>query len=194
MSFFFRMASRRSRTQDVDLFGHRPKRRRSRIESALLASDRETLADRLARCHIVRKLIPKGYGYMLPPESAFVFEEARCCFIDGTFVATILLCQAFIEHTLQSYFAGRCDGHLATAGLAKMSRHLRRHNLLHEFLLGKIDKLREIRNSFMHLQPRESPNRITRRSVERIQEPHKLLSQDAEFALALMYEVAFTRL
>lgn len=130
---------------------------------------------------------------MLPPETAFVFEEARCCFIDGTFVATILLSQAFIEHTLQSYFRARGDGHLARAGLARMCKYLESHNVLHEFLLGKITKLREIRNSLMHLQGPAAPNTISNRAYERTQAPHQLLKQDAEFALALMFEVAFTR-
>lgn len=181
-------------SREKDLFGYTKKTRRPRLEAAILRHDRETLDGRVQRLRHLQTIFPKGYGFLSSLETAFLFDEAKMSYINGQFIATILLAQAHIEHGLQSYVAQRGESRLASAGLAKITKFLRRHNLVHTFLLDRIDRLRKIRNPFTHLPDWDSPHTLTRRAAQRQHDWSATLRDDAEFSLALMYEMAVTRL
>jgi hypothetical protein len=159
----------------------------------MLKYDRETLPARLDRLRHLQTIFPKGYSFLSALETAFVFDEAKMTYINGEFIATILLAQAHIEHRLQGYVASRGGCRLAKAGLARITEFLRTHDFLHVFLLDRIDRLRKIRNPFTHLQDSDYPYSLTRRSLERHNDWAETLREDAEFALTLMYEIAVTR-
>ena len=115
-------------------------------------------------------------------------------YINGLFVSIILLAQAHIEHFLQGYVASRGEDQLAKRGLAQITKFLRSKNLLHEFLLDRIDRLRRLRNPFSHLQDWNYPESLSRRAFAHNHDFEATLQTDAEFALALMYEVAVSRI
>jgi hypothetical protein len=177
-----------------DLFGYTKKTRRPRLEAAIFKHDRETLAGRIERLRHLQTIFPKGYGFLSSLETAFVFDEAKMSYINGQFIGTILLAQAHIEHGLQGYVAHRGETRLARSGLAQITKFLRKHNLLHTFLLDRIDRVRKIRNPFTHLAEVDSPHRLTHRAAERQHDWSATLQDDAEFSLSLMYEMAVTRL
>jgi hypothetical protein len=156
--------------------------------------DKRTFSNRLLRLDYVTKIFPRGLMYMLPPESAFVFEEAKMSFINGQFVSTILLSQAFIEHMFQNYVQSIGNKSLAKSGLAAITRFLRKGNIVHPFLLDKIDQLRLIRNPFTHLPAPGSPHSISQRAFQKQQDPYHALATDAAAALGLMYQIAITKI
>ncbi len=182
------------RTSDKDLFGHARKRRPTRLRSILNGFDRRTFDQRLARLAHLQTIFPKGYSFLLPPETSFVFDEAKMAFINGQFISTILLAQAFIEHIFQCKIAARGDTKIAEAGLAAMTKYLAKHELLHEFLVKKVDELRKIRNPFVHLQNNLSSKGVFNRIVKEQKSPEQLLEEDAQRALALMCQIATTRI
>jgi len=182
------------KTREKDLFGYAKKTRRSRLESALLKNDKESLAARLDRLRHLQTIFPKGYGFLSSVETAYVFNEAKMTYLNGQFVATVLLAQAHIEHCLQGYVASRGEDRLAKSGLAQIAKFLSSKNLLHEFLLERIDRLRKLRNPFSHLQGFDYPDSLSKRAVAHKYDFNATLRHDAEFALALMYEVAVTRM
>src|SRR5918993_2895547 len=89
-----------------DLFGRKAKPRRPTYEAALERLDRTTLSERAARARWISRNIPKG-GMLLPAESLFVFTEARSAFVDGYFIATLVLASAFAEHWMSGVLTGR---------------------------------------------------------------------------------------
>jgi hypothetical protein len=91
------------KTREKDLFGYIKNTRRPRLETAVLKHDRETLDARLERLRHLQTIFPRGYGFLSGVETALVFDEAKMAYINGLFVATILLSQAHIEHALQGY-------------------------------------------------------------------------------------------
>ena len=182
------------RTSDKDLFGRARKRRPTRLRSILNGFDRRTFDQRLARLAHLQTIFPKGYSFLLPPETSFVFDEAKMAFINGQFISTILLAQAFIEHIFQCKIAARGDTKIAEAGLAAMTKYLAKHEILHEFLVKKVDELRKIRNPFVHLQNNLSSKGVFNRIVKEQKSPEQLLEEAAQRALALMYQIATTRI
>ena len=182
------------KTFEKDLFGYVKKTRRSRLESALIKNDRETLSARLDRLRHLQSIFPQGYGFLSGVETAYIFDEAKMTYLNGQFVAAILLAQAHIEHRLQGYVAGRGENQIAKSGLAKITKYLRSNNLLHKFLLDRIDRLRKMRNPFSHLQDFDYPDSLSKRAIAYKYNFSETLRHDAEFALALMYEVAVTRM
>ena len=65
------------------LFGQQlTKSHTNRLEGVMRRYDKRTFSNRLLRLEHVTKIFPRGLMHMLPPESAFVFEEAKMSFIN----------------------------------------------------------------------------------------------------------------
>lgn len=155
--------------------------------------DKRTFQERLERLQHLQTIFPKGYGFLLPAESAFVLSEVKMCFINGQFIATIMLAQAFIEHTLQASLVRMGHPRVAGRSLSEITKWFRRNRPQHDYLMGKIDKLRGFRNPFSHLRPFDDPDTIGQRMLKSKQPPEVIIEKAARDALALMYQVAITR-
>jgi hypothetical protein len=119
-----------------------------------------------------------------------VFAEAKQCFVDGHYVATLLLALAFIEHVLMDALTARqLDGKGGTFAVA--IKRARVHKLFPDKLLSRVDALREIRNPFAHRRPPYHKHRFDNRFKDRGEHPDAILEEDAKEALNVMY--AFLR-
>jgi len=179
-----------SRQIAKDLFGKPLRHRRPRFERALERVERATLPARAERIRWLERVIPRNRAYAMPLETYYVFEEARSSFVYGCFVASTLLSAAFVEHWLGTRLA-QC-GHTKEAerGLAAIVECCRCHDILIPVLVDRIDRLRVIRNPFVHLKSFDHPHTLGRRSVSLRAHPEQLLEQDAKESLITMYTVA----
>ena len=173
----------------VDLFGRPIPVRRSRSQIELERYDRETMTGRIARLNYVKRVHPAG-GFGMPIESVMVFTEAKMAFVDGLFVSVLLLCSSFIEHVLGSMLEARSYRKEAKAGLAAQIACARKNGVLDEYLLEKADRLREVRNPFVHLKPFDHEHGIHRRMMRARQDPYDILETDARTALSITYAFA----
>jgi hypothetical protein len=133
---------------------------------------------------------PKNVGYLLPVETALVFEEAASCFIYGHFIATILLATSFVEHWLTGSLRSRGYSRQASQGLAAAIKFARAKNLADPIVLDKADQLRVIRNPFVHLKDFDHEQTVTQRTLEHKTDPWTLSENDAREALIAMYGIA----
>ena len=172
-----------------DLFGKPIRERRPRYEAALERVDRASVAERAARVRWVAKTIPRNIFMAMPFETATVFQEAKSTFIAGHFVATVVLAAAFVEHWFASNLIGLGFTKEAAKGLAASVTCARQHNLVPSVLLDKADRLRQIRNPFVHLKSFEHEHNLTRRAFSVGKLPHELLERDAKESLNLIYAV-----
>jgi hypothetical protein len=127
----------------------------------------------------------------LPLETSLIFEEAKSSFVYGNYVAAIVLASAFVEH----WFSANLDSlgyHTeASKGLAAAIRCARANALVDPFILEKADRLRMIRNPFMHLKSIDHEHIISQRMAKARQfQVWRLLETDAKEALEAMYGVA----
>lgn len=178
------------RPKQKDLFGKPIPRRKSRQQIVLEKYDRETLDERIDRLKWVEKIFPKGYGFLMPPETSFIFNEAKMSFINGAFVATLLLVSAFVEHWLGIHIESKGFHKEAQKGLSAIIGCARTNNLVHGSLLEKADHLREIRNPFVHLKPYTHKHRVTQRALDKRANPLTIMEKDAKDALSIMYTIA----
>ncbi len=134
--------------------------------------------------------MPKHYGFLMPLETAVVFEEAKSTFVYGNFVATVVLAAAFVEHWFVASLASRGYEKEASRGLAACIKFARDHSLVDGLVLDKADQLRLIRNPFVHLKSYDHQHNIGQRAWRYKIDPWALLENDAKEALIAMYGVA----
>jgi hypothetical protein len=145
------------------------------------------------RAGYLRSVYPRGYGFMLPPESVYVLHEAGNAFIYGQYVATVMLSQAFMEHILQIHLQNRNATAIARKGLGAIVKYMREREPRHKFVIEKVDAVRRFRNPFTHLRDSDDPDTLMQRVRVTATNPDKVLEDEAKKALAVMYQVAMTR-
>jgi len=140
---------------EKNLFGESVKKKKikSRLEGSLEKYDKETFDERLERLQFLNKIFPKEFGILADPETVYVFGEAKMTFVNGEYISTILLSQAFIERKLQLHYQSLGLVHIANRGLKAIIAHAKKNNILHEYLIDRIDVLRKRRNPFSHVKP-----------------------------------------
>lgn len=127
---------------------------------------------------------PSAYGGRT--ETMQLLHEARETFVDGHFVAALLLAVFFIEHSLVE----ELQLHGLASGGVKLDTALslaREHNLFPEDWLRRLDRLRLLRNPFAHRKNELHEHSMGARFRTLGKHPQKMLQEDAEDALDLMY-------
>jgi len=187
---------------DKDLFGQNvvQKKRKSKFEVALKKTDNESFEDRLNRLKYLNNIFPGDLFFGADPETVFIFNEAKMTFINGEFIATILLTHAFIERVLQSHYESIGLEKIAKRGFKAMLAHAKKNELLHPYLIDKFDLLRKKRNPLTHLKTFENEHTLSQRILNRIKKgeqyihPILMLEEDAKEAMSLMYTLLTTKL
>ncbi|WJJ96582.1 hypothetical protein [Algibacter luteus] len=187
---------------EKNLFGEsvKKKKRKSRLESSLEKYDKDTFEERLERLKFLNKIFPKEFGILADPETVYVFGEAKMAFVNGEFISTILLSQAFIERKLQLHYQSLGLDIIAKRGLKAIVTHAKKNNILHEYLIERIDVLRKRRNPFSHVKPTDHEFNLTQRmmtdlkSDKRYRQPFEIMTDDAKEAISLMYTIFITEL
>jgi hypothetical protein len=180
--------------KDKDLFGKPVRQRRNRFNIALEKYDKENFDERLTRLKWINSIFPKGYIYLLPPETAFIFDEAKMTFINGEYIATLFLTSAFIEHILSIHLQSKGFSKEAQKGLGAILECAKTNKLTHDFILEKADYLRAIRNPFAHLKSPDHSFNLTERAIKALSNPLSIIEKDAKEAISIMYTFAVTPL
>jgi hypothetical protein len=174
-----------------DLFGNPVRHQRPRYEAALERRDRKTLPERAARVRWLSGVIPKNLKLGMPLETGLVLNEARASFVYGNYVGVMVLAASFIEHWFVASLSERGYQKETSRGLAAAIQCARVNGLVNPLILDKADRLRLIRNPFVHLKEFDHQHAIGQRmSKTRIFDIRALLESDAKEALIAMYGVA----
>ena len=179
---------------EKNLFGEKLKKRPGYFEKILHKYDRDSFSSRLDRFKWLYDIFPPNKGFMMSYEMAFVFDEAKMCFMNGEYISTILLANSFIEHWLGSYLLGKGFERAAQKGTKAIIDCLRENQLLHVYLIDRIDKIRRKRNPFVHLKPYNHKENLSQRVFINMKPPEDILEDDAKEAISLMYQIAISYL
>jgi hypothetical protein len=177
-------------SDDRDLFGRKIKRRKSPLEYGLAKHDASSFEERLVRLKWLTTVIPTNVTYMMPSDTFYVFGEVKNAFVAGAYVATVLLCTSFIEHWLSTLLAAKGFEKESRSGLKTIVKCLRKQKIGNDYLIENVDKLRRLRNPFVHLKPFDHAENLSQRSYRQAKHPVVLLEEDAKLAISLMYAVA----
>lgn len=159
------------------------------VETYLAEVDKETIKARSANLSYVISIASES-GLMIPHESFLVLTEARDAFVNGLYVATIMLAQALIEHRLQIFMNTIGEHKAANRGVNAILKRLQVIRPQHAFIMERVDRMRAFRNPFTHLKPFEHEHTIGQVSLRTRQHPNEVLYHRAKEALALMYTIA----
>ncbi|HKJ81128.1 MAG TPA: hypothetical protein VJ954_03845 [Ignavibacteriaceae bacterium] len=177
---------------EKDLFGYTKRPRKRKLESALQKMDSQSFSSRLERLQYLNKIIPKNLGFVFSVEMHYLLSEAINCLINGQCVATILLSQSFIEHWLEDKIEQEKVKKQGKKNLATIVKAMKENNTIQIGLLDKIDRLRKIRNPFVHFKPNEKEFNIVNMSYFNNQTPEDFLYKEAKNAISLLYQVSIT--
>ncbi len=174
-----------------DLFGKPVRQKRPRYEASLERGERKTLPARATRVRWLSGIIPKNLMTLMPLETNLVFKEAKASFVYGNYVAAVVLAASFIEHWFIASLSERGYQKEASRGLAAAIKCARANGLVNPLILDKADRLRLIRNPFVHLKEFEHQHAIGQRMAKTgTFDILALLESDAKEALIAMYGVA----
>lgn len=173
-----------------DLFGKAIRQRRPKYEAALERAEKGSRPARAARVRWLSEIIPRNSAFGMPAETFYVFEEAKASFVYGNFVAAVVLAAAFVEHWFVAGLQAHGYEKEASRGLSACIKVARSNDLVNSILLDKIDRLRLIRNPFVHLKSFDHEHTIGQRSYKQKTLPEALLESDAQEALIAMYGTA----
>lgn len=156
------------------------------LKRVLEGTDESTRAVRVKRL----KFIQEEFG---PPADMLLIggmpamlalHEMNHSFVVGNFMATILLAQVFIEHTLGGSFIMAGDDDTATGGFAKLIKEAVSDGSITSVLGEKLHELRRMRNPYTHPNPGLTPRGHMGRMVEqKLYDPEELAEKDARTAL-----------
>ena len=179
----------------MDLFGKEvvKRKRKTRIQSRLESMDKNTLNERIERSKYLNKIIPPNIGFIYSPEMHYLLKEANLSFINGQFVATLLLSQSFIEHWLEGRIDKNTIKKYGKPSLDNTLKAIKEKNTIHISLLNKIDKLRKIRNPFVHYKNPDYEFNIMKMSYSEKTKPDDYLYNEAKNAISLVYQICITK-
>jgi hypothetical protein len=166
-----------------DLFGNAITSAADAQEWYLKNKDQDSLAGRIKRLKHLHKLNPDGMSIAADYETAAGYVEMQWCFIEVFYLSTILLSQSLIEKILHDRFNKMGEEKTGKKGLSAMLKHIRTERLLDEFLVNKIDHIRQIRNPITHLKEMGHEHGLDQRHRHSNLSSQQQLEQDAKDAL-----------
>jgi hypothetical protein len=112
----------------------------------------------------------------------FALEELKRSYAYGNFIATVLLAQSFIEQSLAGSYI--LCGDIAQSGFASLVAIARKDDTISAELADAFDRLRRIRNPYIHNIPGLGPRSYMGRLKEaEFVAPEDLIIEDAQFAI-----------
>lgn len=160
----------------------------------LLAELHDDLPGRVARFQQINDLCANlGIrGTMIPGEVAYsAWIEARTSFINGNFVATVMLCQGLAEQMLATHLTLSLK---ASALPKKISFHDTLDRCVNQAVIspslaGQLKKLMGLRNPLSHYRSVDDPESLSRRALESRAPAHVTLLGDAIFAIRVAIDL-----
>ena len=118
--------------------------------------------------------------------SAICFDEIRRCYLDGSNLAVVLLCLAYVERELAAHlYAGGWEN-AKKARLGAMLEKAYDDGMLSELEWRTYGELAELRNSHAHFRAPGSPTSLMARTIKESALGNEVLAQDARRAMLAM--------
>jgi hypothetical protein len=155
------------------------------LEQDIRLADERTFEGRLQRYRFFFTLPEPENGLWLnEPECAKLIEEAFWCYIDGSFVGCILLCQATLENLIHTLVPVG-----DRAGFNEVIKAAYDRSLITNEERDDLDKLRNLRNQFTHIRPATHTQALWRQRIREGKDEDQHADEAAQFALRVMFAI-----
>lgn len=128
-------------------------------------------------------------GTMLPGTYTTwaAWREARTSFIQGNFVATVMLCQGLAEHVLAAHLEMMLGGDPLPPKIAfaETLRRCQEHSVIGQHDADDMRRLMALRNPLSHFRAIDDPATLMQRVLQTRESPESHLLRDATFAISM---------
>ncbi len=121
--------------------------------------------------------------------SIFALQELPICYIDGHYMACILLAQVFIEDSLGNYYIILGEDNVAKQKFEKLINQTHQDNVISAELKEQFHRLRSVRNRYVHPRSGDGKETLIAHFVKKASQDigtesdRDLLKDDAEMAI-----------
>lgn len=131
----------------------------------------------------------EGFSFLGGEKSFICFDEVRRCYLDGSYMAVVLLCLVYVERELAAslYAAGWERAKDARLGVVLEKAH--EDGVLSDFEWHTYKNLASLRNSHAHFRAPGSPTSLMARTAEEEALGSEVLATDARRAVQAMARI-----
>ncbi len=155
-----------------------------------------SLDERLERYKFIwREFGPPTDMLLVSGESgAIALRELQLCYVEGYYLASVMLAQIFIEQSLGGAYIIAGEENLAEQGFAKLIDKALADNALDSALADRLHELRRLRNSNVHPKAGLGKGTLTGRILEKSQlgkwyeSQDDFVREDAEQAIQIVVD------
>ena len=180
-----------------DLFGiavTEKTKKPTRLEKSLSDYDKTTFSNRLKRLKYIKRIYPNGLFIAGDMEFVFTLGEIEQCYINGNFIAVLVLTQSFIEKLFTVFFIEKGYDNETKYGLDKLIKYARKNSLIHTTILEMVDSLRLKRNPFVHVKDSDYQHNLSRRVFKNKTRPDEQLEKDAKEGIEVLFFILANKL
>jgi len=152
---------------------------------ALIWFDENTRVDRAKRIDWASSLYTSTVlvsGEIIPLS---MMEEARACFVNAQYMATVLCATSVVEHLLVAEFESTLTGK-PTLGISIDT--VEKEKIYSTAVIEELRELNKLRNSLAHRRDASDPSTLTNRYLAKKIHPDTIKEQDARRSLEIMYK------
>jgi hypothetical protein len=114
-----------------------------------------------------------------------MMEEARVCFVNGQFMATVLCATSVVEHLLVAELEGELTG---KSMLGKTIKAAEEKQIYPTAMIKDLRELNELRNPLAHRREASDLSTLANRYLAKQVHPDAIKEQDARSSLEVMYK------
>ena len=118
--------------------------------------------------------------------STWAFAEARLAYLNGLFIACIILCQICLEHTLAGLLHMEGKGEAQNMPYSALLREARDHHYISDDEFSLFDQLRMDRNPYAHFRAPTDDHDISNRAISFDVPMDDLVVKDAEHSIVAL--------
>jgi hypothetical protein len=144
----------------------------AKTKEEVIAADARARGGKKKRLELLAEAPPE-YEFPAPQLARRYYEESRLCFYSGAYVATIIMAQLAFEELLRTYYRAiegeGClpDGtKVADCGFADLIIRARREKLANSRDIRHLEKLRTMRNPYVHSRQDGKKSDHTRQTLK----------------------------
>ena len=152
--------------------------------------DERSREARARRMKFINDELPKGHLLLFGGEyTMHALEEAKWCFVNGFYIATVLLSQVVLEYILGGIFqmAGRDD--LKRASFVKILDEALNERFISEEEFKSLTKLRQVRNPYTHYRTVVDKESISMRRLNESKQSEEIFYNDAKMILQIVFRL-----
>lgn len=163
------------------------------LTRVLLRDLYDDLPQRVARFRYIAdigKSMGKGGTMIFGGQAASnAYLEARSSFVNGNFIATVILCQSLIENLLAAFLYASSEILPEKIKFVETLRRSKEKGILSDEDARELKRLIELRNPLMHFRDVNDDGNLTRRSIAENVSADEILERDAYFAIGVAIKI-----